>query len=242
MTSPTRPGGPEPRAYRLRRSGMWFVPVVFAVLAVTMAGPSAIASGPGFTLSPSQGSPNSTVSFAGSGFCGTPSCGTVTVTFSNAPVADGIPVSPGGQIKGAFDVPFGPAGWQRVVASQSGAGLSATALFYVTTGQPPAKNPGPTVTFIPPAASTRPAATAAVYPAAPPASRAPNPTPASTSPPTPTNSSATPLVAAPATHQQAADATRWPWVLLIAAGIVALAVVSLVTRRRSRQRTKVLHG
>jgi hypothetical protein len=126
---------------------LWRLSLGLVLGCVLGASPAQAAATPGLVLNPTQGPPMSAVTFNGSGFCG--SCGAVSVKFGNVVVANSVAVDGNGAIQGAFEVPAGPAGYQQVVATQSGSPDTATARFFVGPSLPQPSGPQPTVTFVP---------------------------------------------------------------------------------------------
>ncbi|MDT4938756.1 MAG: hypothetical protein QOG80_2427 [Pseudonocardiales bacterium] len=212
---------------------------LFAALSL-QAGPAGAAAAPGLVLHPSQGPPNSVVSFGGSGFCARASCGAVSISFNNNVVAAPVHVAADGSITGAFSVPSGPNGWQRVVASQRGASLSATALYFVGTSLPAPTGPQPTVTYQPaPASVPVVQGTVAATPVTTPPTAAPTSSPPSSGPATSAATGTAPEAPslAPAADDKAKQTgVSWGWGVLIAALVLAAAATVVAAIRRNRNR------
>ena len=208
---------------------------------VTAADSSAAPARAGLVLHPTQGPPNAIVSFSGSGYCASASCGPVTVAFNNATVAYPIAVHGDGTISGAFDVPSGPNGYQRVVATQPGANLSATALFFVGTSLPAPTGPRPVVSYVPPGVTPAPVhSTVPLSPVTTPPTTAPTTpdspdsspsSPASTSPAVSAESTATPA-AAVIDHRASSTQSAWWWAAVGGVLVVGAVAGWLIRRRR----------
>ncbi|HEY6678990.1 MAG TPA: hypothetical protein VI411_08820, partial [Actinomycetota bacterium] len=133
---------------------------------------------PTLEVDPSSGGVGTTVQIAGRGFCGSPACSSVRVSFAGIVVADGIGVGTDGRFAQSVTVPGGiPAGEKAVAATQtnaSGEGREAIATFQVTLGgatASPASTATPTGSPTPsatgsPTTSVPPATTVIVPPAA----------------------------------------------------------------------------
>jgi len=132
---------------------------------------------PTLEIDPSSGGVGTTVQIAGRGFCGSPACSSVQVSFAGIVVADGIGVGTDGGFAPSVTVPGGiPPGEKAVAATQtnaSGERREAIATFQVTLGGAPASptstatptgSPTPTVTGSP-TTSAPPATTVIVPPA-----------------------------------------------------------------------------
>jgi hypothetical protein len=131
---------------------------------------------PTLELDPSSGGVGTTVQIAGRGFCGSPACSSVRVSFAGIVVADGIGVGTDGRFAQSLTVPGGiPPGEKAVAATQtnaSGERGEAIATFQVTLGGATA-TASPTSTATPtgsptgsPTTSVPPATTVIVPPAA----------------------------------------------------------------------------
>jgi hypothetical protein len=134
---------------------------------------------PTLEVDPSSGGVGTTVRVAGRGFCGSPACSSVQVSFAGIVVADGIGVGTDGSFAQSVTVPGGiPPGEKAVAATQtnaSGERREAIATFQVTLGgatatasptstATPTDLPTPTVTGLP-TTSAPPATTVIVPPA-----------------------------------------------------------------------------
>jgi hypothetical protein len=132
---------------------------------------------PTLEIDPSSGGVGTTVQIAGRGFCGSPACSSVQVSFAGIVVADGIGVGTDGGFAQSVTVPGGiPPGEKAVAATQtnaSGERREAIATFQVTLGgatasptstATPTGSPTPTVTGSP-TTSAPPATTVIVPPA-----------------------------------------------------------------------------
>ena len=93
---------------------------------------------PTVEVDPSSGGVGTTVQIAGRGFCGSPACSSVRVSFAGIVVADGIGVGTDGGFAQSVTVPGGtPPGEKAVAATQtiaSGERREAIATFQVTLG------------------------------------------------------------------------------------------------------------
>jgi hypothetical protein len=93
---------------------------------------------PTLEVDPSSGGVGTTVQIAGRGFCGSPACSSVRVSFAGIVVADGIGVGTDGVFAQSVTVPGGtPPGEKAVAATQtnaSGERREAIATFQVTLG------------------------------------------------------------------------------------------------------------
>jgi hypothetical protein len=93
---------------------------------------------PTLEVDPSSGGVGTTVRVAGRGFCGSPACSSVQISFAGIVVADGIGVGTDGGFAQSVTVPGGiPPGEKAVGATQttaSGEGRVAVATFQVTLG------------------------------------------------------------------------------------------------------------
>jgi hypothetical protein len=132
---------------------------------------------PTLEIDPSSGGVGTTVQIAGRGFCGSPACSSVQISFAGIVVADGIGVGTDGGFAQSVSVPGGiPPGEKAVAATQtnaSGERREAIATFQVTLGgatasptstATPTDLPTPTVTGLP-TTSAPPATTVIVPPA-----------------------------------------------------------------------------
>lgn len=125
----------------------WAAGLVPAALACALAASAASAAvhSPALLLNPIYGTPGTTVTAQGSGFCAASACSPVTIEFAGVVVASGITVSADGTIRATFHVPGGtPPGQLPVVASQTlenGSSSSAYSYFTVTIrpASPPAR-------------------------------------------------------------------------------------------------------
>jgi hypothetical protein len=135
---------------------------------------------PTLEVDPSSGGVGTAVQIAGRGFCGSPACSSVRVSFAGIVVADGIGVGTDGGFAQSVTVPGGtPPGEKAVAATQtnaSGERREAIATFQVTLGgatatasptstATPTGSPTPSVTGSP-TTSVPPATTVLVSPAA----------------------------------------------------------------------------
>jgi hypothetical protein len=135
---------------------------------------------PTLEVDPSSGGVGTAVRIAGRGFCGSPACSSVRVSFAGIVVADGIGVGTDGGFAQSVTVPGGtPPGEKAVAATQtnaSGERREAIATFQVTLGgatatasptstATPTGSPTPSVTGSP-TTSVPPATTVIVSPAA----------------------------------------------------------------------------
>jgi hypothetical protein len=133
---------------------------------------------PTLEVDPSSGGVGTTVRIAGRGFCGSPACSSVRVSFAGIVVADGIGVGTDGGFAQSVTVPGGtPPGEKAVAATQtnpSGERREAIATFQVTLGgatasptstATPTGSPSPSTTGSP-TTSVPPATTVIVSPAA----------------------------------------------------------------------------
>jgi hypothetical protein len=135
---------------------------------------------PTLEVDPSSGGVGTTVQIAGRGFCGSPACSSVRVSFAGIVVADGIGVGTDGRFAQSLTVPGGiPPGEKAVAATQtnaSGERREAIATFQVTLGgatatasptstATPTGSPTPSATGSP-TTSVPPATTVIVPPAA----------------------------------------------------------------------------
>ena len=135
---------------------------------------------PTLEVDPSSGGVGTTVQIAGRGFCGSPACSSVRVSFAGIVVADGIGVGTDGRFTQSLTVPGGiPPGEKAVAATQtnaSGERREAIATFQVTLGgatstasptstATPTGSPTPSATGSP-TTSVPPATTVIVPPAA----------------------------------------------------------------------------
>jgi len=93
---------------------------------------------PTLKVDPSSGGVGTTVQIAGRGFCGSPACSSVQVSFAGIVVADGIGVGIDGGFAQSVTVPGGiPPGEKAVAATQTNAAgerREAIATFQVTLG------------------------------------------------------------------------------------------------------------
>ncbi|HSL66593.1 MAG TPA: hypothetical protein VK977_00340 [Actinomycetota bacterium] len=133
---------------------------------------------PSLEVDPSSGGVGTTVRVAGRGFCGSPACSSVQVSFAGIVVADGIGVGTDGGFAESVTVPGGiPPGEKAVGATQttaSGERRVAVATFQVTLGgaaASPTSTATPTDSATPtatgsPTVSPSPAITVIVPPAA----------------------------------------------------------------------------
>jgi hypothetical protein len=202
---------------------IWRLGIILAV-GFTLSAGAAASPAPSLVLNPTTGPPNSVVTFAGSGFCGT--CGAVTLTFNNFPVASGVAVGSDGKFHGTFEVPATPAGQQRVVASQPGSGNTATALYFVGPSLPGPTGPHPTVSFTPPPGPTPLVTTVPV-----------SPTTSPGSPPTTTPAPGTLPVTSSASSAASAAGGGLGWLVWLMLAVAVAAVVAgavLLLRRRAR--------
>jgi hypothetical protein len=125
---------------------------------------------PTLEVDPSSGGVGTTVQIAGRGFCGSPACSSVRVSFAGIVVADGIGVGTDGVFAQSVTVPGGtPPGEKAVAATQtnaSGERREAVATFQVTLGGATATaSPSSTAT---PTGSPTPSATASPTTSVPP--------------------------------------------------------------------------
>jgi hypothetical protein len=135
---------------------------------------------PTLEVDPSSGGVGTAVRIAGRGFCGSPACSSVRVSFAGIVVADGIGVGTDGGFTQSVTVPGGtPPGEKAVAATQtnaSGERREAIATFQVVLGgatatasptstATPTGSPTPSVTGSP-TTSVPPATTVIVSPAA----------------------------------------------------------------------------
>lgn len=226
---------------------------VSVLLAVAVAAlgavPSALAV-PRIALQPTSSSPGRLVTVSGRGFCAAAGCSGVTIQIYGAPVARGVPVSAAGRFVRRVRVPGGPeAGDVGVTAIQHLAnGRDATAIAFLTVvlrTQPPATNPGTTVTVTdaPPPTTTAgpPSSTATAPPSTNPTPVPPPPTATATATETDSTVSTetmpatTATVAAPATPSEDDDDGPWLWLAVL--GAVALLVAAAgwaISRARPR--------
>jgi hypothetical protein len=133
---------------------------------------------PTLEVDPSSGGVGTAVRIAGRGFCGSPACSSVQVSFAGIVVADGIGVGTDGGFAQSVTVPGGiPPGEKAVAATQtnpSGERREAIATFQVTLGGATATaSPTSTATAtgsptpsVSPTTSVPPATTVIVPPAA----------------------------------------------------------------------------
>jgi hypothetical protein len=126
---------------------------------------------PTLEVDPSSGGVGTTVQIAGRGFCGSPACSSVRVSFAGIVVADGIGVGTDGSFAQSVTVPGGiPPGEKAVAATQtnaSGERREAIATFQVTLGGATATaSPSSTAT---PTGSPTPSATGSPTTSVPPA-------------------------------------------------------------------------
>jgi hypothetical protein len=132
---------------------------------------------PTLEIDPSSGGVGTTVQIAGRGFCGSPACSSVQVSFAGIVVADGIGVGTDGGFTQSVSVPGGTLPGEKAVAATqtnaSGERREAIATFQVTLGgatasptstATPTDLPTPTVTGLP-TTSAPPATTVIVPPA-----------------------------------------------------------------------------
>jgi hypothetical protein len=154
---------------------------------------------PTLNVDPSSGGVGITVQIAGRGFCGSPACSSVQVSFAGIVVADGIGVGTDGGFALSVTVPGGiPPGEKAVAATQttaSGQQRVAITTFQLTLG-------GATAT---PTSTATPAATG--------------------SPATPT-SSATTVIASPATGG-GGSSTGLTLAMVVAAGVFLTALLGM---------------
>lgn len=110
----TRLSGAAQRPWPLRGA----VALLGAVLVLTPG--SAAAATPTLTLNPESGGPGVTVTARGNGFCGTASCGPVTVTMGGFQVAGDVRPDAAGAFTARFVVPGGLSSGQiYVIAKQT---------------------------------------------------------------------------------------------------------------------------
>jgi len=154
---------------------------------------------PTLKVDPSSGVVGTTVVIAGRGFCGSPACSSVQVSFAGIVVADGIGVGPDGGFARSVAVPGGtPPGEKAVAATQtnaSGQQRVAITTFQVTLG----------------GAAASPTGTA---------------TPTGTGSPTTPTPSGTTVIASPAAGGSGSS-TGLTWAMVLAAGVFLAALLGM---------------
>lgn len=118
--------------------GSWLGPTI----------PDALAA-PVLEVDPRSGVVGTTVSIAGRGFCGSPGCSSVQISFDGIVLAGGVGVAPDGSFSRTLTVPGGTTPGEKAVSATqtnaSGQGQMAVATFQVTLGGP-AATASPTTT------------------------------------------------------------------------------------------------
>ena len=154
---------------------------------------------PTLKVDPASGGVGATVRIAGRGFCGSPACSSVQVSFAGIVVADGVGVGTDGGFALSVTVPGGmPPGEKAVAATQtnaSGQQRVAITTFQLTLG----------------AATATPTSTA---------------TPTATGSPTAPTSSATAVIASPATDG-GGSSTGLTLAMVVAAGVFLTALLGM---------------
>jgi hypothetical protein len=162
---------------------------------------------PTLEVDPSSGGVGTTVRIAGRGFCGSPACSSVQVSFAGIVVADGIGVGTDGGFAQNVTVPGGiPPGEKAVAATQTNASAqrrAAITTFQVTLGGA-AATATPTDTATPTETST-PTATG--------------------SPPTPTASAT--IVVGPPAAGSGGSSTGLTLAMVVAAGVFLTALLGM---------------
>jgi hypothetical protein len=160
---------------------------------------------PTLKVDPSSGDVGTTVRIAGRGFCGSPACSSVRVSFADIVTADGIQVRSDGGFALEVTVPGGiPVGEGAVTATQthaSGQQLVAITTFQVTLGVP-GGSPSPTATA------------------------SPTTTPTPTGSPTIPTPSSTTVIGSPAAGGEGSS-RGLIWAMVVAAGVFLAALVGM---------------